>query len=172
MDQLLSELAGPTNATAGDAASPFKAFARRAQLVITGLVHISVLLLPRQHEEARGSGAPVGTAKGASAKNGAGGASGSGRPAASNGGDADVAAELAAVGFPSDGSNLDEWQRVGGIAGACKGRPSMHVCSQQTQARHPLTPACLPRRCAGARHIGQDSHGRAGLAELLRVSSY
>ena len=113
MDQLLKDLAAPGGATAGDAASPFKAFARRAQLVITGLVHISVLLLPHQHDEAGSSSAAASAKAGSSGgAKGSAGSAGSSRAAGSSTGNADAAAELAAAGFPSDGSNLEEWQRV------------------------------------------------------------
>ncbi|KAL4438694.1 hypothetical protein ABPG77_006298 [Micractinium sp. CCAP 211/92] len=120
MDQLLKELAGPGSYSGGAAAggsNPFKAFARRAQLVITGLVHISVLLLPRQMEESgRGAGSGgAGASGGGSARGGASGrAAGAGSGRATAAGDAaeDTAAELAAAGFPADGSNLEEWQRV------------------------------------------------------------
>lgn len=125
MDQLLKELAGPGSSSGGTAAggsNPFRAFARRAQLVITGLVHISVLLLPRQVEEpGRGAGsAGSGSIGGSAAKGGAGGrAVGAGSSRAAAAGDAaeDTAAELAAAGFPADGSNLEEWQRVSAACG-------------------------------------------------------
>lgn len=133
MDQLLKELAGSSAGGASAAASggsPFKAFARRAQLVITGLVHISVLLLPRQPEDGCGGGGSASgagssaAAGGKAAGGGKGGAGGSGagssRAAGAGGsisGGSDPAAELAAAGFPSDGSNFEEWQRVrGGMA--------------------------------------------------------
>lgn len=127
MDQLLKELAGAGSSGGGGSSTtagggnPFKAFARRAQLVITGLVHISVLLLPRQLEEAGrgGSGAGAGSSgssSGSSAKGGAGGrATGGGKAAAAGDAAEDTAAELAAAGFPADGSNLDEWQRVSSL---------------------------------------------------------
>ena len=127
MDQLLKELAGSSAGGASATASggnPFKAFARRAQLVITGLVHISVLLLPRQPEEGRGGGGSGGGGASSSAacggKGGGGGKGGvgagssraAGGASGSSGGGSDPAAELAAAGFPSDGSNFEEWQRV------------------------------------------------------------
>lgn len=129
MDQLLKELAGPGSSSGGAAAggsNPFKAFARRAQLVITGLVHISVLLLPRQMEEpGRGAGSGgAGASGGGSARGGASGraaGAGSGRATAMGDAAEDTAAELAAAGFPADGSNLEEWQRVsrGRATGGC-----------------------------------------------------
>lgn len=132
MDQLLKELAGSGNGAGGS--NPFKAFARRAALVITGLVHISVLLLPRQHDTEGGGSSGGGSAGAPAAGKGSGGkgggASGSGAgssrgPAGGAGGGSggDPAAELAAAGFPSDGSNLEEWQRVSWLdVGGCVGR--------------------------------------------------
>jgi hypothetical protein len=103
VDEMLTELSGP--GVNGDGGSPFKAFARRAQMVITGLVHISVLLLPRQLDEAGASSS--------SASKAAGGSSASGST-----GSANAAAELAAAGFPSDGSNFEDWQQVRGLLAA------------------------------------------------------
>ena len=159
VDQLLKELVGPGNGARGAGGNnPFKAFARRAQLVITGLVHISVLLLPRQHDEAGGSsGGGGGSAAGAGPSGSGGGkAGGSGRGAGGLGagsskagaagggsGGGDAATELAAAGFPADGSNFEEWQRVrtgSHLAG--------HCCSQLlADLRRALVAPAIGVRC-------------------------
>ena len=165
MDQLLKELASSSAGGASSTASggnPFKAFARRAQLVITGLVHISVLLLPRQPEESCGGSGGAAGGKGAgSSKGGAGsagaGSSRAGGASSSSGGACDPAAELAAAGFPSDGSNYEEWQRVSAGWGLWWGG----ICMQAQEALDAPTGlqlfVCLCRSCC---HGAAVVHGK------------
>lgn len=114
----------------GDGKSnPFKLFARRAQLVITGLMHISILLLPKpledlpSHKAPAAAGGPANgcTSGGAGGKVG-GGAVTAGAAAANHGTSSSgtacpaphtVLAEMQAAGsFPADGSDLESWDRV------------------------------------------------------------
>lgn len=182
VDEMLTELSGP--GVNGDGGSPFKAFARRAQMVITGLVHISVLLLPRQLDEAGASSS--------SASKAAGGSSASGST-----GSANAAAELAAAGFPSDGSNFEDWQQVRGTLAArstacvpalawlgaavliimhaplLPGSFKLTGCSQFVCSikLHRSCHVC-PLPAAGAARSRQDGHWRGGLGHLLRLQNH
>ena len=202
MDQLLRELAGPGGSLAGGVAggaNPFRAFARRAALVITGLVHVSVLLLPRQHDEGGSGGGGAGSSSGSGAaaqapagKAGKGGGAGASGASSSRGGGGtgggsggDPAAELAAAGFPSDGSNLEEWQRVrSGSAAEARGCPARVAAARAETwlraASRPSPrllllrgahPADLPaqRAAAGPVRAGSNGHRRPGLDQLLPV---
>eukprot|EP00887_Chlorella_sp_A99_P000529 scaffold17.g529.t1 len=117
VEDVLKELAG------GDLrGNPFSMFARRATLVITGLVHISILLLPKSQTDGAGGepGSPpaataaVGSSSRAGGAAAGGGSGGGGGPAAA-GGTSDPAAELRAAGFPADSSDLQRWEQVQGI---------------------------------------------------------
>ncbi|KAI3431605.1 hypothetical protein D9Q98_004655 [Chlorella vulgaris] len=148
VDEMLTELSGP--GVNGDGGSPFKAFARRAQMVITGLVHISVLLLPRQLDEAGASSS--------SASKAAGGSSASGST-----GSANAAAELAAAGFPSDGSNFEDWQQVQRVLDrTATGGVDWDTCcvykitAEGGAAVEPEPP--YPASCTAAFHAAQVKH--------------
>ena len=108
--------------------NPFSLFARRATLVITGLVHISILLLPKSAQDPEGataSAATHGPANGSTssggagsskAGGGAGGHCGAGSSSSVAGGaGGDPAAELRAAGFPADSSDIRRWEQVQGI---------------------------------------------------------
>jgi hypothetical protein len=82
-------------------AAAFKSFVQRAQLVITGLIHVSILLLPRA-SPAPDAPAP---APGKPARKAAASAAGAAAAAA-------AAGEGPAPGFPADGADLGAWQRV------------------------------------------------------------
>ena len=109
----------------GDGKSnPFKLFARRAQLVITGLMHISILLLPKPADDAAlpshkagapGGGAPINGGKAGGTSGAGGGAAGANGGSKGGGAPAPhaVLAEMQAAGtFPADGSDLQAWDRV------------------------------------------------------------
>lgn len=127
VEDLLHEL----NAAGEARANPFSLFARRATLVITGLVHISILLLPKsQSDPGADPGAEDGGCSGSAAGPSGAGASGSSSkgsagpsfpagspsfPAGSPSCAPDPAAELRATGFPADSSDLARWERVQGL---------------------------------------------------------
>ncbi|GAB4823699.1 hypothetical protein N2152v2_010745 [Parachlorella kessleri] len=103
--------------------NPFRLFARRAQLVITGLMHISILLLPKPQDEALPShkaalGGSSGSKAGGAGSSGAqaGGSSNSGAKASAAGSAAAphvLLAEMQASGsFPADSSDMEAWDRV------------------------------------------------------------
>jgi hypothetical protein len=164
-------------------------------------VHISVLLLPRQHDEAGSSGGGGGSSTAGAGPSGSGGgkAGGSGRGAGGSGAGSsragvaggsgggasggDAAAELAAAGFPADGSNFEEWQRVrtgSHWTGHCCSQVLADLCRALAPPAigvpclHTFPPAqqrvlLTLRNAAGARHPGSNSHWRYGLAQLLCI---
>ena len=105
LDDLLAELS--SGSVAGTNA--FKLFVQRAQLVVAGLMHVSVLLLPRLTAAAAPKPSDGGGGK---HKRGGGGA---GQPSAPPGSGAKSSSATGgaspAPGFPADGSDLAAWER-------------------------------------------------------------
>lgn len=113
VESLLAELAS------GDVkGNAFKLFIQRAQLVITGLMHISILLLPKHSEESSGN-EPNPAPTGSSSKSGRGGSTGAstshpngGASSSKSSGGGEASSSTPAPGFPADGSDLEAWQTV------------------------------------------------------------
>lgn len=99
------------SAAATEGGNAFRLFVQRAQLVVTGLMHISILLLPRALPSSSPppAAAPSKPGRGGKASTAAAASSGNGAPSAAADG---LPGEVPAPGFPADGSDLAAWQQV------------------------------------------------------------
>ena len=127
----VEDILGDLSNGSASSAHAFRSFIQRAQLVITGLIHVSVLLLPKltnldqNPQQSATSGSGKGK-RGASSSHQGGknkGASGSGNRGGGNGAsdsnnnnnnnnNNNSSANDAPVGMTADGSDIDAWNRV------------------------------------------------------------